>query len=190
MWQNLPTAMKGGTEMAGQRQPTHLVVAKGKKHFSKEELADRLAREVQPCTDGIEAPGYLTAKQKKQFDKIAGQLKKIKIMGETDVDALARYITAQDLYEDAVKELRRLKKERPKDPDEENYYIRMELWHKSQDLADKRQDRLFKQAQAAARDLGLTISSRCKLQVPEPAEEAPKADKFSRFAAVKAVGSE
>ena len=172
--------------MAGQRQPIGLVQANGRKHLTKEEIRRRTAEEVQPCTDGIEAPGYLTATQKKQFNKIAGQLQKIKIMGETDVDALARYITAQSLYEAAVKELRKLEKERPTDRKEDGYYIAMELWHKSAELADKRQDRYFKQAQTAARDLGLTISSRCKLQVPVK-EEKPKANKFSKFNA-KVVG--
>lgn len=172
--------------MAGQRQPIGLVQANGRKHLTKEEIRRRTAEEVQPCTDGIEAPGYLTAAQKKQFNKIAGQLQKIKIMGETDVDALARYITAQSLYEAAVKELRKLEKERPTDRKEDGYYIAMELWHKSAELADKRQDRYFKQAQTAARDLGLTISSRCRLQVPVK-EEEPKANKFSKFNA-KVVG--
>lgn len=171
--------------MAGQRQPIGLVQANGRKHLTKEEIRKRTAEEVQPCTDGIEAPGYLTAAQKKQFDKIAGQLQKIKIMGETDVDALARYITAQSLYEAAVKELRKLAKDRPKDKEADGYYTDLELWYTLNDLATKKQDRYFKQSQTAARDLGLTISSRCKLQVPVT-EEAPKENKFSKF--VKVVG--
>ena len=142
---------------------------------------------MQPCTDNITAPGYLTAKQKKQFDTIAGQLQKIKIMGETDVDALARYITAQSLYEEAVRELRKLAKDRPKDKTAEGYYKDLELWYVLNDLTDKRQDRYFKQAQTAARDLGLTISSRCKLQVPTGSDDKPKNNKFDKFN-VKVVG--
>jgi len=171
--------------MAGQRQPIGLVQANGRKHLTKEEIRRRTAEEVQPCTDGIEAPGYLTAAQKKQFNKIAGQLQKIKIMGETDVDALARYITAQSLYEAAVKELRKLEKDRPKDKEAEGYFVDLATWTNLVELADKRQDRYFKQSQTAARDLGLTISSRCRLQVPVK-EEEPKANKFSKF--TKVVG--
>lgn len=170
--------------MAGQRQPIELILANGKKHLTKEEIEERRRSEPKVCTDGIEAPSFLTAAQKKQFNKIAGQLQKIKIMGETDVDALARYITAQSLYEAAVKELRKLAKDRP-DKDSENYYKDLELWYALNDITDKRQDRYFKQAQMAARDLGLTISSRCKLQVPVK-EEAPKENKFSKF--TKVVG--
>jgi P27 family predicted phage terminase small subunit len=170
--------------MAGQRQPIELIIANGKKHLTEEEIEERRRSEPKVCTDGIEAPSFLTAAQKKQFNKIAGQLQKIKIMGETDVDALARYITAQSLYEAAVKELRKLAKDRP-EKDSENYYKDLELWYALNDITDKRQDRYVTQAQMAARDLGLTISSRCKLQVPVK-EEAPKENKFSKF--TKVVG--
>lgn len=172
--------------MAGQRQPTELVILKGKKHFTKAEIQERLAGEVQPCTDDIIAPSYLTAAQKKQFDKLAEQLQKINIMGETDVDALARYVTAQGFYEQAVKELRKLLKEKP-DKNDEHYYAKLDTWYGAQETLDKRQDRYFKQAQTAASALGLTISSRCKLQVPVK-EEAPKENKFQRFDKSKAAG--
>ena len=92
--------------MAGQRQPIELVIANGKKNLTKAEIEERRAAEVQPCTDEIVAPSYLTATQKKRFSKLADQLQKIKIMGETDCDTLARYVTAQELYEQAVKDLR------------------------------------------------------------------------------------
>lgn len=172
--------------MSGPRQPIQLVQANGRKHLTKDEIRRRTEEEVQPCTDDIEAPGYLSSAQKKQFNKIAAQLLKIKIMGETDVDALARYVTAQSLYEAAVKELRKLTKDRPKDKDAEGYFRDLEVWSTLMDLADRRQDRYFKQAQSAARDLGLTISSRCRIQVPVT-DEKPRVNKFSKFDA-KVVG--
>ena len=163
--------------MARPREPIALIQAKGKKNLTKAEIAKRQASEVQPCTDNIVAPSYLTATQRKRFDVLAGQLEKIKIMGETDCEALARYITAQALYEQTVKELRKVQKERPKlDTGLEGAVLWAELLEK----LDKRQDRYFKQATTAARDLGLTISSRCKLQVPIK-EEAPKQNKFAQF---------
>ena len=39
----------------------------------------------------------------------------------------------------------------------------------------------LKQASATARDLGLTISSRCKLVVPKAESDAPKVNKFAKF---------
>ena len=162
--------------MARPREPIALIQAKGKKNLTKAEIAERQASEVQPCTDNIVAPSYLTAAQRKRFDTLAGQLKKIKIMGETDCEALARYITAQALYEQTVKDLRTIHKQKPKDMEPAG----LAVWAELLDKLDKRQDRYFKQAQTAARDLGLTISSRCKLQVPVK-EEAPKQNKFAQF---------
>lgn len=152
--------------MAGQRQPTNLVLAKGKKHLTKDEIAARLAAEVQPRTDDIAAPAYLTATQKKEFNRLAGQLQKLNIMGETDVDALARYVTAQTLYELTSKKMRTAMRTMD-DP--------YEL-----DQLSKLQDRYFKQADRAASALGLTISSRCRLVVPVK-DAAPKANKFAGF---------
>ena len=171
--------------MAGPRQPVQLIMAKGAKHLTKQEIKERMSAEVQPCTEGIAAPSYLTAKQRKQFDTIADQLVRIGIMGETDCDTLARYITAQGLYEQAVKDLRQIQKDRPKDATPEQ----LASWALLLDTLDKRQDRYFKQAQTAAAALGLTISSRCKLAMPQSAEP-PKANKFSRFGDRRAAGNE
>ena len=102
--------------MARPREPIALIVAKGKKNLTKDEISERLATEPQPATDEIEAPDYLTAAQKKHFDKLAGQLEKICIMGETDCDTLARYVVAESMYEQAVKDTRAAHKQRPKSP--------------------------------------------------------------------------
>lgn len=170
--------------MARPREPIDLIVAKGKKHLGKTEIEARRAAEVQPVTGDMAPPSFLTAAQKKRFSKLAEQLQKIKIMGETDVEVLARYVEAQTLYEDATKELRRLKKERPKREDFEEpgaYFLELELFYKVEDVQVRRQDKHFKQAQSAARELGLTISSRCKLQVPQSEDAAPPANKFDKF---------
>ena len=163
--------------MAGQRQPIELVIANGKKNLTKQEIHDRLDSEVKPCTDEIAAPSYLTAAQKKTFYKIAAQLKKLNIMGETDCETLARYITAQSLYEQAVKDLRAIHKERPKNADA----AQLVIWAEGLDRLDKRVDRYFKQATAAASKLGLSITDRCKLVVPTKGKAPKKGGKFSEF---------
>ncbi len=152
--------------MSGQRQPIELVIAKGNKNLTKAEIQARRDSEVKPIADGITAPAYLTKKQKEEFNRIAEQLQKLKIMGETDVDALARYIVANDLYITAVKKLR--SKEVRNDP------ILFELWARNQ-------ERYFKQCRSSANDLGLSISSRCKLVVPATKEPPKKENKFSKF---------
>lgn len=152
--------------MAGQRQPTALVLAKGSKHFTKAEIAEREAREVKPCTDDITPPGYLSKKQKDEFNRIADQLRKLKILGETDVDTLARYILSRDTYVALTKQIQ--KKAILEDPILLNQYM-------------KNQDRAFKQCHTAAKSLGLTIADRCRLVVPEIKVEATKENKFKRF---------
>ncbi len=152
--------------MSGQRQPIELVIANGKKNLTKAEIQERLDSEVKPIAENIIAPGYLTKKQKGEFNRIADQLQKLKIMGETDVDALARYIVANDFYINAVKQLR--KTEVKNDP------YKFEAWAKIQ-------ERYFKQCRSSANDLGLSISSRCKLVVPATKEPPKKTNKFAKF---------
>lgn len=152
--------------MAGQRQPIELVLAKGSKHLTKEEIAERQAREVKPITDDIIPPAYLTKKQKEEFNKIAAQLMKLRILGETDVDALARYILSRDTYVKLTKQIQ--KKQILEDPILLDKYM-------------KNQDRAFRQCDVSAKALGLTISSRCRLVVPETKTEVQKENKFKKF---------
>lgn len=152
--------------MAGQRQPIELVIAKGKKNLTKEEIQARRDSEIKPIAENIIAPDYLTKKQKDEFYKYSDQLKKLKIMGETDVDALARYVVSLDLYVKLSKQL--AKREVYTDPILLDKYM-------------KNQDRMFKQCRSSAIDLGLTISSRCKLVVPQVNETTKKENKFKRF---------
>lgn len=152
--------------MARPRQPIELVVAKGKKNLTKAEIQERLDSEVKPVGDNITAPDFLTKRQKDDFYKIAEQLQKLKIMGETDVDALGRYIVANDFYINAIRKMRSTAvKNNP------------ELF----DKWSKIQERYFKQCRSCANDLGLTISSRCRLVVPATKEAPKKENKFAKF---------
>lgn len=151
--------------MAGQRQPIELVMSKGKKHLTKAEIKERTETEVKPVTDGIKAPEYLTKRQREEFDKIAEQLQKLGIMGETDVDALAMFIISKGLYIKLTKQLCR--NEVLSDSETTEQYM-------------KNQDKAYRQCRQCAVDLGLTITSRCKLVIPKAREE-PKENKFTRF---------
>ena len=152
--------------MAGQRQPIDLVIAKGKKHLTKEEIEERRKSEVKPLTDDIAPPAFLTKKQKDEFNKISDQLQRLKIMSETDVDTLARYVVANTFYINAVRKLRsRNVKDNP---------VLFEKWLKIQ-------EKMFNQARACANDLGLSISSRCKLVVPAAEKTEEKSNKFKKF---------
>lgn len=152
--------------MARPKEPADLIAAKGKSHLGKAEMEARRAAEVPVTTEEIEPPEYLTPNQKKHFNKLARQLQRVKILSDTDIETLARYVSAQELYVDATKKARAALK-------------------KSDDLDElerltKLQDRYCKQAANLARDLGLTILSRAKIQVPVKEEEQKK-NRFAQF---------
>ena len=147
------------------REPVSLLVEKGRKHLTKAEIEERLQSEVSAPSDGIEAPAYLTADLKTEFNRIAAQLVEIGIMTNLDVDALARFIIAREIY---IK----LSMQIIKQP-------ALLMTDKYPQIAIN-QDKAFKQCSASARDLGLTISSRCKLVIPkhENEEDDPNAGLF------------
>lgn len=158
--------------MAGQRQPIELVIAKGKKHLTKSEIEKRRMAEVRAPIGNIEPPPYLDANLKKEFKKIAEQLIDIGILADIDDEALARYLTAKKLY---LKVTKALLKMPPIIEDDGDIYQNNQYSELS-----KTQDRLFKQCRTAAVDLGLTITSRCKLVLPKKEEEKTES-KWARF---------
>ncbi|WGG47677.1 phage terminase small subunit P27 family [Rossellomorea sp. DA94] len=162
--------------MAGQRQPVDLILHKGKKNLTKQEIEDRRAQEIKAPSDNIEPPSYLNTKRlKEKFNELASELTGIEIMSNLDIDALARFVLSQKMYEDITKQLLKLK---PIIIEEDGSIYENGAYSKT--LIN--QDKLFKQCRQAASDLGLTISSRCKLVVPNNSnkDDAPpsKWDKF------------
>lgn len=151
--------------MARSRQPIEVLLANGKKHLTKAEIAERRASEVRALPGDMDPPEYLTIKQQEEFRTIAKQLQALGIMSETDVDALARYVIANTFYISSVRKLR--SREVMGDPELFDSWLKI-------------QERMFKQCRAAASDLGLTISSRCKLVVPSTGKEE-KENKFEKF---------
>lgn len=149
------------------RQPIDLIVAKGKKHLTQKEIETRRKQEVKAPTDNIHAPDYLTEKQKAKFEEIAKTLDDMNIMSNLDCHALARYISAVDMYEELTKKVR--------SPKVLSDVATLKEYAKLQNL-------YFSQCQTSASALGLSISSRCKLVLPPSAtQETPKENKFARF---------
>lgn len=167
--------------MAGQRQPIELVVAKGKKHLTKAEIAERQRSEVKAAADKVTAPAYLTPTQKKTFKKIAKELQNIELISNLDVDSLARFTIAQEKYVEVTQLLNQQQMMIEKEylNQDGDIMTRIEVNPEVERLA-LLQDRYFKQCRQGAADFGLTISSRCRLVVPK-AEEKPQ-NKFAKFA--------
>ena len=91
--------------MAGTRQPTDLVVLKGKKHLTKAEIEARKNAEVKAPCDKVKPPAYLSPELKKKFRKLAKELLEIKLIANVDCDALARLLIAQEKYLEVTKKL-------------------------------------------------------------------------------------
>lgn len=134
------------------REPIDLIIAKGKKHLTKAEKIERKAAEIDVPFTSIAPPKYLTKKADiEKFNYYAKMLLDIGILTELDADCLARYIIAEGLYLKYTKVLTKL-------IEAENINAMRET--------QTMQDKVFKQCQACARELGLTISARCKLVIP------------------------
>ena len=149
--------------MARPRKPIDLMEATRRIHTSKTEIEQRKNSEVKAhCTDVV-APEYLQEDLHiNRFYELAEQLKAINILADIDYEALARYVIVEDQHRKAI-------------------ILLTKTIMTSDDYAKilKLQDSLFKQVRSAANDLGLTISSRCKLVVPK-VEEKP-INKFAKF---------
>ena len=144
--------------MAGARQPTDLVLANGRKHLSKTEEAQRRSTEVRvPAAKTAKPPKWLPETLKKDFRAIGKRLIASGLYTELDADTLGRYLVAQHQWLIATREVEKALAEI--DPEEAEDWSRI-------------QDRHFKQARNCANDLGLTMTSRCRLVVPDTGKQA------------------
>ena len=150
--------------MAGPRQPIDLLEYKGNKHLTKAETEARRAAEVKapaPQSKRVKPPAYLPKSLHKKFRSLAKQLIEIGILAEIDYDCLARYLLAEQAYLAVTEQVNRA--------------IANQAISLLDDLS-KTQTRYFNQCSRAAADLGLTISSRCRLAVPKPPEDPAEGD--------------
>ena len=139
--------------MPGPRQPTDLIKANGRKHLSKAEEAERRAREPKvEKAKTAKPPKWLPEQLKKEFRALGKRLIAAGIYTGLDADTLGRYLVAQHQWIIATGEAEQA------------------LAQRDQEQADawgRVQDRYFKQARNCANDMGLTVTSRCRLVVPE-----------------------
>ena len=160
--------------MAGQRQPIALVQAKGKKHLTKAEIAERERTEVKAPSDRVTPPSYLTATQKKAFRKTVKELRAIDLISNLDVEALARLVIAQEKYREVTETIAK----QPlmvtvaydtgkKDAEGNPIMAEHEVVNSQVERLAIIQDRYFKQCRQGAADFGLTVSSRCRLIIPK-----------------------
>ena len=178
--------------MAGQRQPTDLVVMKGKKHLTKAEIEARKNAEVVAPNDKVKPPAYLTPEQQKKFRKLSKELLAIKLIANVDCDALARLLIAQDQYIEITDKIRETPlmvdapvyemQENPDTGEKERVQVgTREVVNGERERLMIIQDRCMKQCRQGASDFGMTVSSRCRLVVPKAKETKPE-NKFAKYA--------
>lgn len=158
--------------MARPREPIDLIVAKGRKHLTKSEYQDRKNKEIKVSSDKIKPPSFLSKKERQKFNEIASELKTLGIMSNLDCDILARYIKADNEYTKISKQLQKVKfiisKQNELSEDEQ-----LAFQYQKYNYLYKIQSRIAKDCDRAARELGLTIASRCRLIFPEEKKEKP-----------------
>lgn len=157
--------------MSRPREPIALLEAKGKKHLTKAERAKRTASEpalAAPASgegSKIRAPDWLPEWLREDFNALRAKLVAAGIFSGLDRDTLGRYLVARHQFTAAMGHVN--------DALDAEDVEGAAAW-------GREQERAFKQARACACDLGLTISSRCRLVLPEGAKP-PEVNPFERM---------
>lgn len=152
--------------MARPREPIDLIAAKGCKHLTKDEYEECKNSEVIAQSDNVKAPSFLLKNEVKKFDEIAIQLVELNIMSNLDCDVLARYIRAETEYIKVSKQLNKIKFV-PDKKSRQTAELQLADQYTQYDYLSKIQIRAMKACNACAKELGLTISSRCRLVIPK-----------------------
>lgn len=149
--------------MPPKRQPVASLRAKGSRHYTKAQLEEREAREIKaPPAQELDPPSYLPATLAKKFRELAPVLIRMGVLTSLDADGLARYLLAEQNYLRATNRLTAAMNAGNTDESQKWAAI---------------QDRFFRQCRAAGSDLGLTVSSRCSLELPPGSAAGEDAEK-------------
>ena len=153
--------------MGRPRKSAAVLEIEGKSHKSKAELEERkLQEEAMLIDDELSPPDFLPKRLKDRFEWYVGQLRELNLIGNVDAELLARYVTSQEQYEKVAKKISRL------DP-----VNNLEEYSKLVTA----QNKLFTQCRQAGSDLGLSITSRGKLVVPQKEEVKEETDEEKLF---------
>ena len=155
--------------MPGARQPTDLIVAKGRKHLSQAEEAERRSSELKvPPAKTAKPPKWLPDDLKKDYRAIGKKLIEAGLLTDLDADTLGRYLVSHAQWLKAAQYAQE--------------YLEAGAT-KSADDWGRIQERYFKAARSCAADLGLTVTSRCKLVIPPPAADDEEKNPFLQLIA-------
>ena len=166
--------------MGRNKEPVSLILAKGKSHHITQKIEEERRRSELPViADNINPPDFLNDDEKAKFRQIADILNELGIMSDLDCDVLGRYIKSQsdwEKYSEFVGNTQKSLKQAFDENDIENIGFYTNILSKYEGLRAK----AFSQCQTCASSLGLTITSRCKIVMPQKAE-IPKENKFNEY---------
>ena len=134
--------------MPGPRQPVDVLEAKGKKHLTKAEIAERRRNEPK-----------LPEALKKDFRALGKRLIAAGLYTDLDADTLGRYLIAQQQWLKATVEADKALTQKDAEAARDWSAI---------------QERYFKQARNCANDMGMTVTSRCRLVIPPEQRPGPQ----------------
>lgn len=152
--------------MSGKRQPVEVIEAKGRKHLTKAEADERRDSEVHlpPATEA-KPPKWLPKELRAEYRKVGRQLIAAGLFTELDRDTLGMYFLSRSRWIEADE----LAAECIADGAVES----AQKWTGVQGT-------YFKQARQCAEAMGLSVSSRCRLVIPQGMGESDEGgDEFS-----------
>ena len=166
--------------MGRNKEPVSLILAKGKSHHITQKIEEERRRSELPViADNINPPDFLSDDEKAKFRQIADILNELGIMSDLDCDVLGRYIKSQsdwEKYSEFVGNAQKSLEQAFDENDIENIGFYTSILSKYEGLRAK----AFSQCQTCASSLGLTITSRCKIVMPQKTE-IPKENKFNEY---------
>lgn len=155
--------------MPPNRKPAAALRASGSRHYTKAQLDEREKSEVQvpdALKENITPPSYLTGTLVEEFNALSPTLSAMGVLTALDVDTLAQFLIARKNYIRTTNKLTpAITTGNARDADR---------W-------SAMQDRFLKQMRNAAADLGLTVSSRCNLNVAPPATVKTDSEEVDLF---------
>jgi len=149
--------------------------------LTEAEIKERREKEklVRGSIGLVEAPNWLSKKQKEEFDELAQALTELDIFGSLDVDTLAMYVETRTQFVEVIKAMRRVKPAGTSEcPDTGKEIYEANKTYRS---LQQTKDSIHRQMRGLASEMGLTLDSRMRLVVPKATDKKEKVSKFSAY---------
>lgn len=152
--------------------PQNVIEMRDRSHQTKAEKATRRASE--PKTEKVKqvrAPVWLPEHLRDEFGKLGRELNEVGLLSKLDFDILARYLMSRDAWVAAhIKSRDALDMD---DAKEAGTWSRVARTY-------------FDQCQQCASSMGLTITSRCRLVIPQPPKDETEDDPMTKMLSERA----